>query len=317
MSDPEVATKAPESDAADDTPSTSENPDAKPPLCDDCTSDRPTPSGQAATGEIVKINGIDCYISKPADYPHVPARLLLLLTGGTGVKSTNNQIQADKYAGEGFLSVMPDLFEGDAAPNSKVTEDENIPLIEKIKMRVADAAKSFVLDMWLARHTDEKVLPILHKVLGGSKEMFTDAANNGIYGVGYCFGGRYILLLSSERELPTSWEQKSEDEEGGSKLKGPFLKAGALAHATCVTPEDFNGLKAPISMVCVENDGLFPDDVRVAGEDYLSKNNVEHEVQVYPGVPHGFAIVGEYENANIKEAQVTAYEQMLSWVKDH
>jgi poly(3-hydroxybutyrate) depolymerase len=48
------------------------------------------------------------YISKPNDYPHAPSKLLLLLTGGTGIKSTNNQLQADKYASEGFLVVMPD-----------------------------------------------------------------------------------------------------------------------------------------------------------------------------------------------------------------
>jgi hypothetical protein len=27
--------------------------------------------------------------------------------------------------------------------------------------------------------------------------------------------------------------------------------------------------------------------VRIGGEDSLSDANVEHEVQVYPGVPHG------------------------------
>lgn len=48
------------------------------------------------------------YVAKPSDYPHSPSKLLLLLTGGTGLKSTNNQLQADKYASEGFLVVMPD-----------------------------------------------------------------------------------------------------------------------------------------------------------------------------------------------------------------
>jgi hypothetical protein len=33
-----------------------------------------------------------------------------MLTGGTGVKSVNNQLQADKYAAEGFLVVMPDQY---------------------------------------------------------------------------------------------------------------------------------------------------------------------------------------------------------------
>lgn len=36
-----------------------------------------------------------------------------------------------------------------------------------------------------------------------------------------------------------------------------------------------------------ENDQLFPDDVRIAGQNFLKENNVEHEIEVYPGVPHG------------------------------
>ena len=59
---------------------------------------------------MTKYNDIEVYVTKPADYPHSPSKLLLLLTGGTGVHSTNNQLQADKYAQEGFLVVMPDQY---------------------------------------------------------------------------------------------------------------------------------------------------------------------------------------------------------------
>ena len=62
---------------------------------------------------MTKFNDIDVYITKPADYPSSPSKLLLLLTGGTGVHSTNNQLQADKYASEGFLVVMPDQYVDD------------------------------------------------------------------------------------------------------------------------------------------------------------------------------------------------------------
>lgn len=61
-----------------------------------------------STQEITKFDDIEVYVTKPADYPHAPSKLLLLLTGGTGVHSTNNQLQADKYASEGFLVCMPD-----------------------------------------------------------------------------------------------------------------------------------------------------------------------------------------------------------------
>ena len=53
-------------------------------------------------------NDIAVYVSKPAAYPHEPAKLLLLLTSGTGVNSVNNQLQADAFAAQGFVVVMPD-----------------------------------------------------------------------------------------------------------------------------------------------------------------------------------------------------------------
>ncbi|KAK7737941.1 hypothetical protein SLS53_006319 [Cytospora paraplurivora] len=331
--DPEIATKAPESDAQEDAPtepaptasvSVEETP-ASPKLGEHCVSDRPVPSGQGPTGELRKLNDIDVYVSKPAEYPHAPARLLLLLTGGTGLKSSNNQIQADKFAQEGFLVVMPDLFEGDVAPNSTTIEEQpSSSFLDAFKTKAVEGVKSFMIDMWLARHTDEKVTPILHKVLEGANDEFADAVSHGggIYAVGYCFGGKYILHLASERKLHTGnrlfgGAQKSADEETGPREKGPYIKAGALAHATLVTRDDFEGIKAPVSLVCVDNDPLFPDDVRKAGEEYLSKSDVEHEVQVYPGVPHGFAVVGDYEDATIKNAQSTAFEQILKWLKDH
>ena len=31
----------------------------------------------------------------------------------------------------------------------------------------------------------------------------------------------------------------------------------------------------------------------------------------------GFAVIGEYEDENIKTAQATAFEQMLKWIEDH
>lgn len=194
---------------------------------------------------------------------------------------------------------MPDLFEGDPAPNSAAlpeSETHVTSFLDTFKLKAAETAKSFLIDMWLARHAEEKVLPILQKVIHACEGEFADAVGNGggIYSVGYCFGGRYVLLLASERAANhTSWTgaQKRPDEEAGEgqgpTKSGPLIKAGVLAHATLVSPEDFEHLKSPVSLVCVENDPMFPDDVRIAGEEAMSKNNLEHEVQVYPGVPHG------------------------------
>jgi dienelactone hydrolase len=261
---------------------------------------------------------------------------------------------------------MPDLFHGDPAPNSrtaaspaKAGELASPSLLDTFKIKAAETAKSFLIDMWLARHTEEKVMPILHKVLDASKEEFADAVANGggVYAVGYCFGGRYVLLLGSEKPAPEAARASppvaAETEEATPAMQsaeparqrtasGPLIKAGAVAHPTLVSRDDFQHLKAPTTLACVEDDPMFPDEMRKAVEDHLQKTNVQHEVQVYPGVPHGksslypntlqyaqhrasallifhpgFAVVGEYEDEKIISAQLTAHEQMLKWLKEH
>ena len=89
-----------------------------------------------------------------------------------------------------------------------------------------------MLDMWLARQTQEKVLPIIQKVIEGAKEEFADAVANGdgIYAVGYCFGGKYVLLLGAELPDTVAKGQALKDEEQGMAKSGPQIKAGAFAH---------------------------------------------------------------------------------------
>lgn len=257
MSEPEVATKAPESDASepplasaqDSKPQTSEG------MGEHCTTDRPNLDNRQPSGEMSKFGDIDVYISKPGDYPNSPAKVLLLLTAGTGVHSINNQVQADMFAGQGFVVIMPDQFAGDPAPNSKaiLNEDEKPGILEQFKLRAAETAKSFLVDMWLARQTPEKVMPILLKVIESIKDEYADAVahGEGIYSVGYCFGGKYVVLLAGEHPETVVQGQAVKDEEEGMVKNGPLIKAGALAHATLVTHEDLKAVKAPISMVCV------------------------------------------------------------------
>ena len=335
MADDEVATRAPESDAQEDTQpdhkaeaTSGIRGDTQPTqsaasMGEHCVTDRPTPSGESPTGEVTKYDDIDVYVTKPADYPHSPSKLLLLLTGGTGIHSTNNQIQADKYAAEGFLVVMPDQFGGDAAPTTTTTElaEENPSYLEQVKLGVAAVAKSFSIDMWLARHTPEKVLPVLRKVVTSMKEEYADAVANGggVYCVGYCFGAKYVLLLGSELDQNVLEGQKSpeaEAEEGMVKA-GPLIKVGAIAHGTQIAKEDMAGTKVPVCVVAVRDDPLFPDEVREEGVKAMEEKKVEHEVKVYSGVPHGFAVLGDYEDGKIVEAQKEAFQQMLGWLKSH
>lgn len=224
------------------------------------------------------------------------------------------------FAKEGFLVVMPDQFGGDPAPNSgdpNTAQEESPSVIEQVKLRAAETVQSFMLDMWLARQTPEKVMPLLQKVVDGAKEEFADAVANGggVYAVGYCFGAKYVLLLGSELPDAAAQGQGRTDEEQGVVKKAPLIKAGAMAHGTMITKQDLEGFKVPVAMICVENDQLFPEEILEAGKKHLEASQIKHEVKVYPGVPHGFAVIGEYQDRKIQEAQKTAFKQMVEWLK--
>lgn len=430
MSDPALATRAPESDAMEDIPTHDTPTDASsttanlpptvtipsaisskdspaqsgPTMGEHCLSDRPVPpSTQSSTGTITTLNGVETYISKPADYPSTPAKLLLLLTSGTGIHSINNQLQADRFASVGYLVVMPDQFNGDAAPNSsnRVTSpsvekpDQFLPtstadvttspqsptsLLDRIKLTLADTAKSFVLDMWLARHTPETVLPRLVSVLQAVQDEYADAIahGGGIYGMGYCFGAKYILILAAEGgiqsheslqgkgldfsglsaalpKLPslpgvlgggakteaTTATEPDPDIEGGStstpaptapeptttdestpslpKPTLPPLHAAGLAHPTLVTQRDITNVSAsvPLFLQAVKDDPLFPDELLNKARQVWAIGNAESKIEVYEDVPHGFAVVGEYELEGVRREQERAWEGVRGWLGDH
>ena len=155
-------------------------------------------------------------------------------------------------------------------------------------------------------------------MIGAATDEFADAVANGggVYAVGYCFGGKFVCLLAANQAAPA--EKKPRDEELGKKEEeGPLIKCGALAHGTMITREDIEGIRVPVSMVCVEQDPLFSDEVRVSGKEYLEKEGREFEMQVYEKVPHGFAVVGEYADEGIRTKQAEAFEQMVGWLKGH
>lgn len=192
-------------------------------------------------------------------------------------------------------------------------------MIEQFKIGIASVAKSFSIDMWLARHTPEKVLPRLRAALAGVKEEFADAVahGGGLYAAGYCFGAKYVLLLGAPASTGQKPPTESDAEEGAVPAATPEIKVGAIAHGTQVTVAELENFAGPLSIVAVQDDSLFPDEVRDAGVKKLQEKGTEHEVTVYPGVPHGFAVFGDYDDSNIKEKQKEAFAQMLGWLKAH
>ncbi|PNS15416.1 Protein AIM2 [Sphaceloma murrayae] len=351
MEDVDVATKAPESDAQEQAPAQASK--ATEGGSNPATEDSSTEPTASPKGEISPLAGIDTYISKPPFYPSQPAKLLLLLSPGTGIRSANNQRLADLWAEKGYVVFMPDQFNNDPAPTFESLEEASggealdaaaaaatPSFLDRLKLGLVETAKSFRIDMWLARHTPATVLPRLLAVVGAAKEMFADAVafGGGVYGAGYCFGGRYVLLLLSElpddvvagqRDVGAAVAEKKGAEgdetayegavksEEGMVGRGPWIKAGVLAHATGVGKDDFVGLKegGRLGIVAVKDDGMFTDEVRGFGVAMAKDKGLTVEERVWEGVPHGFAVVGEYKDPKIVQAQKEAFDTMTAFLE--
>ena len=65
-----------------------------------------------------------------------------------------------------------------------------------------------------------------------------------------------------------------------------FCRNYPSSRFSCSTWEDPQ-LMVLSNNVCLENDQLFPDDVRLAGQKHLEESGIEHEIKVYSDVPHG------------------------------
>lgn len=81
----------------------------------------------------------------------------------------NVQLMADTFAARGYLTVVPDLFNGDA-----------IGVEEFLAQKV-------VLGDWLAKHTPSTVDPIAERVINHLRNTLKVKK---IAGIGYCFGGK-------------------------------------------------------------------------------------------------------------------------------
>jgi dienelactone hydrolase len=81
----------------------------------------------------------------------------------------NSQLVADKLAARGYLTIIPDLFKGDAIP------------VE------AFFGGKTNLQEWLTHHLPSDVDPIVKTVI---EYLRTVLKVKNIGGVGYCYGGR-------------------------------------------------------------------------------------------------------------------------------
>lgn len=93
---------------------------------------------------------------------------ILFFTDAMGINFENNRLLADNFAANGYFTVMPDLFRGDAVP--------------------LDRPKNWSQTLWFRNHLPSDVEPIIRTVVDEMKK----SGVKRIAAVGYSIGAKYL-----------------------------------------------------------------------------------------------------------------------------
>ncbi|KAJ5303537.1 hypothetical protein N7476_010336 [Penicillium atrosanguineum] len=156
-------------------------------------------------GEIKDFDGVNTYITYPKDKSADKA--ILFLTDIFGI-FPNAQLLADEFASNGYLTVIPDLFQGD-----------------QISVAAMESGKAD-LPAWFPNHQPANVDPIVEKTI---KYMRETLGVKKIGAVGYCFGGKYVARYLKPGQIDVGYSAHPSfitHEELGA-IQGPFSIAAA------------------------------------------------------------------------------------------
>lgn len=132
-------------------------------------------------GEIKNVNGIDTYVVYPKDKNTEKAVIILSDIFGIYV---NAQLIADEFAANGYLCVLPDLFQGDAISHSDMESGK------------AD------LQAWFPSHQPTHVDPVVEATIKYVRE---ELGAKRVAGAGYCFGAKYVCRHMKDGKLDVGY----------------------------------------------------------------------------------------------------------------
>ncbi|KAF8205284.1 Alpha/Beta hydrolase protein [Mycena galopus ATCC 62051] len=243
-------------------------------FCDNCfkgvTHDG-TPEGQ-----MTELGGVPCYVATPeTSYPK--DKIVLFLTDAHGMLLVNNKLLADDYARNGFKTIVPDLFNGDAVPVASLHLD----------------APPFDWPSWLLNHGSAQTRPLLDAVIAALKaEGVTEIACSG-----YCFGARYTFDLAFERLIkvavvahPSLLKRPQDIETYRDKATAPLLINGCT------------------------HDPVFPPEDQEKADEILADFAPGYKRAYWEGASHGFALKGDLSDPEVWAARTGAFKVTVEWL---
>jgi dienelactone hydrolase len=137
-----------------------------------------------------------------------------------------------------------------------------------------------------------------------------ETANMKIGAAGFCWGGQHVVLLA--QDTPSSRVQRAGD---GSGQISSLIDAGFTGHPSSIdVPQEIESVTIPLSIAVGDVDSVMKKEQVYQTKEILEKKKAgDHEVVVYPGATHGFAVRGDPRDPAARQKQEKAEAQALSW----
>lgn len=147
---------------------------------------------------------------------------------------------------------------------------------------------------WFCRHRQSVTIPIVKSFF---HILRTENPELKIGVAGFCWGGRYALLLG----------QKS-----FSDIQ--LVDAVFAGHPSLVSiPKDVEAPNCPVSIAVAGTDKVFSSAMAEKTEAlWKKKEDVKHEIVTYDGAVHGFCVRGNMKNEKEKENMEKSIDQVIS-----
>ena len=159
-------------------------------------------------------------------------------------------------------------------------------------------AKAFVsVAPWFYNHRQAITIPIVKSFFTELRKLNPDIK---IGVAGFCWGGRYAILLGQYRFNETE-----------------LVDAVFAGHPSLVSiPADVKYPAVPVSVAVASTDGVFSPAMAEKTEKLWDRGQLDFEFEIYEGAKHGFCVRGNMNVEKEKEDMIKSSDQVYSRTKE-